>query len=57
MGRGRKIIAAEPEIVVDPSGWILASSIAEFMLMHSYEIKYMCMLGYTFYHGKLDRMY
>mmetsp|Transcript_115548 Transcript_115548/g.333824 ORF Transcript_115548/g.333824 Transcript_115548/m.333824 type:complete len:256 (-) Transcript_115548:224-991(-) len=40
-----------PEVVEDPSGWILDNSFAEFVLMHTNEIKYMAMLGYTFLHG------
>ncbi|KAG7359923.1 hypothetical protein IV203_035021 [Nitzschia inconspicua] len=35
----------------DPTGWILDNEFAHFVLMHSNEIKYMCMLGYTFLHG------
>jgi hypothetical protein len=52
MGRGKKM-TMEPvvEVVVDPTGWLLANSIAEFILMHTAEIKYMCMFGYAFYHG------
>ena len=36
---------------VDPTGFILDSGFADFVLMHSVEIKYMCMVGYTFLHG------
>jgi len=41
------------EVVVeeDPSGWMLDNSLAEFVLMNSAEIQYMCMFGYTFFHG------
>jgi len=37
---------------VDPTGWMIANALAEFVLMHTNEIKYMCMLAYTFMHGK-----
>lgn len=49
MGRKQKIIE-EPE-VADPSAWMLANAFAEFCLFHTDEIKYMCMVGYTFMHG------
>jgi len=35
----------------DPTAWMLTSSLAEFLMMHTIEIKYMCMFGYTFLHG------
>jgi hypothetical protein len=35
----------------DKTGWILDSSYADFVLMHTYEIKFFCLLGYTFLHG------
>jgi hypothetical protein len=54
MAFGKKKVLEEPEVVVvDHTGWLLASSVAEFILMHTHEIKYMCMFGYTFYHGML----
>lgn len=37
----------------DPTGWMLTGILAEFLLLHTKEIKYMCMLGYTFLHGEL----
>eukprot|EP00525_Craspedostauros_australis_P000756 CAMPEP_0198111420 /NCGR_PEP_ID=MMETSP1442-20131203/3375_1 /TAXON_ID= /ORGANISM="Craspedostauros australis, Strain CCMP3328" /LENGTH=327 /DNA_ID=CAMNT_0043767837 /DNA_START=228 /DNA_END=1211 /DNA_ORIENTATION=+ len=45
--------AAEPADTgtADSSAWILDNGFAEFALMHTNEIKYMCMLGYTFMHG------
>uniref|UniRef100_A0A7S1V1V1 Uncharacterized protein n=1 Tax=Grammatophora oceanica TaxID=210454 RepID=A0A7S1V1V1_9STRA len=36
---------------VDSTAWILDNSLAEFLIMHTTEIKYMCMFGYTFMHG------
>lgn len=30
---------------VDPTGWLIANDLAQFMIMHTDEIKYMCMLG------------
>lgn len=49
MPRKPKIV---PEEVVDPTGWMLSNALAEFVLMHTNEIKYMCMFAYTFMHGK-----
>mmetsp|Transcript_6690 Transcript_6690/g.10192 ORF Transcript_6690/g.10192 Transcript_6690/m.10192 type:complete len:264 (+) Transcript_6690:51-842(+) len=39
------------DLEVDPSGWIIDNDLAQFMLMHKQEIKFMCMFGYTFMHG------
>lgn len=39
----------------DPTGWLLESDIAQFLLMHTKEIRYMCMLAYTFLHGTFVR--
>jgi len=39
-------------ILEDPTAWMLTSPLAEFLLMHTVEIKYMCMFGYTFLHGQ-----
>ena len=36
----------------DPTAWLINGSLAEFVLMHTYYIKCMVMLGYTFMHGK-----
>ena len=49
MARRGKVVE---EPVVDPTEWILANAFAEFVLFHTDEIKYMCMLAYTFMHGK-----
>jgi phage host-nuclease inhibitor protein Gam len=35
---------------IDSTGWLINSGLAEFLL-HSHEIKYMAMLGYTYLHG------
>lgn len=35
----------------DPYGWVIDNDLAQFMLMHKQEIKFMCMFGYTFMHG------
>ena len=36
----------EPEApAADSSGWLIANDLAQFMIMHTNEIKYMCMLG------------
>lgn len=38
----------EPEAPApDSSGWLIANDLAQFMIMHTNEIKYMCMLGKT----------
>ena len=46
MGR-RKV----EEEIVDPTGWMLANSFAEFVLFNTDAVKFMCMFGYTFVHG------
>jgi hypothetical protein len=48
--RGKQVVVEEPE-VVDSSAWMIANAFAEFVLFHTDEIKYMCMVGYTFMHG------
>eukprot|EP00957_Ditylum_brightwellii_P000377 29662-Ditylum_brightwellii.AAC.1 len=50
MARKQGIPDAEP--VVDPTAWMATSDIAQFLILNSMEVKYMCMLGYTFMHGK-----
>jgi len=35
----------------DPTAWMLDHPFTEFLLMHTNEIKYLCMFGYTFLHG------
>lgn len=39
------------EEVADPSGWIIDNAFAQFVMMNTVAIQYMCMIGYTFYHG------
>jgi hypothetical protein len=46
---GSKKTMDEP--IEDPTEWMLKNSVAEFVLMHTVEIQYMCMFGYTFLHG------
>eukprot|EP00545_Synedropsis_sp_CCMP1620_P003442 CAMPEP_0119015150 /NCGR_PEP_ID=MMETSP1176-20130426/10585_1 /TAXON_ID=265551 /ORGANISM="Synedropsis recta cf, Strain CCMP1620" /LENGTH=267 /DNA_ID=CAMNT_0006968419 /DNA_START=40 /DNA_END=843 /DNA_ORIENTATION=- len=46
---GRRNQPEEPP--TDPSGWLLDNGLSQFLIMHTNEIKYMCMLGYTFLHG------
>jgi hypothetical protein len=36
---------ADPLPESDPSGWLLDNPLAQFLIMHTNEIKYMCMLG------------
>eukprot|EP00934_Nitzschia_sp_Nitz4_P002254 Nitzschia sp. Nitz4//scaffold11_size288233//260915//262073//NITZ4_000819-RA/size288233-snap-gene-0.33-mRNA-1//1//CDS//3329534209//2254//frame0 len=40
-----------PEPVYDPSAWVLDNAMAQFLLMHTDEIKYLVMFGYTYLHG------
>jgi len=35
----------------DPTGWMLDSEFAKFLLLSSKELGYMAMLAYTFLHG------
>jgi hypothetical protein len=35
----------------DPTAWLLDSGVAEFLLMNTLYIKYMCLLAYTYLHG------
>lgn len=51
-GRNKAAQPPPPQETVDPTGWLINSSIAEVLLMNTYEIKYMCMLVYTYFHGK-----
>jgi hypothetical protein len=46
---GRRKVVVE---VVDPTAWMITNAFAEFVLFHTDEIKYMCMLGYTFLKGQ-----
>lgn len=36
---------------MDFTSWMTNSVLADFFLMHSSEIKYLCMFAYTYYHG------
>lgn len=47
MGRGAAVV----EPVVDRTAWVVDNSFAEFLTVGTLGIKFMCMLGYTFYHG------
>ena len=49
MGFGKKKQDVLPPL--DESAWILDNGFADFVLMSTDEIKYMCLLGYTFFHG------
>jgi hypothetical protein len=52
MAFGRKKNVPKEEIPLeDPTAWLINSGLAEFLLMHTIEIKYMAMLGYTYLHG------
>jgi len=39
------------EAPADPTAWLLDSSFAEFVLLSTFYIKFMVMLGYTYMHG------
>ena len=52
MAFGRKKEEVIEEEFTDPTGWIIDSGIAEVLLMNTIYIKYMCMLVYTYFHGK-----
>ena len=52
MAFGRKKDEEAEAPPADPTGWLLDSGIAEVLIMHTVEIKYMCMLFYTFFHGR-----
>ena len=52
---GRKKVDPGPplsEISGDPTAWLIDSGLAEFLLLHTAEMRYMAMLCYTFLHGK-----
>lgn len=40
-----------PPAAEDPTGWMLDNSLSDFLLVNSKEIRYMCIFGYTFFHG------
>lgn len=48
---GKKKPVVEAKAPLDPTGWLIDSGLAEFLLLHSKEVKYMAMLGYTYMHG------
>ena len=48
----KKVEMVEPVMQEDPTGWMLDNPISEFILMHTFEIQFMCMVGYCFYGGK-----
>jgi hypothetical protein len=57
----RKASAPEPPIKPtvpkgDPTAWLVDSEVAHFLLLHTFAIKYMCMVGYTYLHGKEIKM-
>lgn len=47
----RKPKMVEAEIIDDSTGWMIQNPFAEFVLLHTVEIKFMCMIGYTFFTG------
>lgn len=54
--KGVESVMEEPsvmpvEAVEDPTGWMLASEIAQILLLHTHEIKMMFMFGYALLHG------
>jgi hypothetical protein len=53
-----KLSSAETDDTVttdyDATAWLLHSSMAEFLLLHTIYIKYMVMFGYTYFNGTMD---
>jgi len=49
---GNQAKSDEPIVEEDPTAWLIDSSLSEFLLLHTNEIRYMAMLAYTFLHGK-----
>jgi len=45
------------ESVVDPTAWMIENPLAETFLLHDFPVKFMFLLGYTFYTGKLLYIY
>lgn len=41
-----------PNTMKDSTEWITANPVADFLLMYSAEIRYLCMFAYCFLHGK-----
>jgi len=38
-------------MVWDPTGWMIGNSVSDFLTVHSAEIRYLCIFGYTLFHG------
>jgi len=47
MGRRKETVVVEE--TVDPTEWMLGNAVADFILMNTNEIRYMCMFGYAFF--------
>ena len=47
-----KMKVVEEPVLEDPTAWMLENPIAEFILMHTFEIQMMCIMAYTFFGGK-----
>lgn len=52
MGFGKRAEIME-ESMEDPTAWMIENPIAEVFLLHDFGVKFMFMLGYTFYTGTL----
>ena len=50
-GGESKLSSSDNNVDNDPTSWIINNELANFVLMNTNEIKYMCMIGYTFLHG------
>jgi len=49
---GKKNVVPDVEVpIADPTGWMLNNSISDFILMHTFEIQFMCMVAYCFSGG------
>jgi len=50
-GKAKVSTPVAADDIEDPTAWILNNEFANFVLMNTNEIKYMCMVGYAFLHG------
>jgi len=54
---GKKKLEMPDPADEDPTAWLLDSGLAEFLLLHTAEMRYMAMVCYTFLHGAYIRLY
>lgn len=52
MGFGKRMVdPMVDDAVPDPTAWMIDNPVAEVFLLHDFGVKFMFMLGYTFYTG------